>query len=116
MSKKKETSAIATVYSKYIAARDAMKAHLEDLRTEQCIRENCEEPDLPEIDRLIIVGKDNDGTYWIFGEDAFYWSTSIELPIMFSNGHMYINPTDKDIDNLVKKQLVHQYVVITSID
>lgn len=116
MSKKKETSAIATVYSKYIAARDAMKAHLEDLRTEQCIRENCEESDLPEIDRLIIIGKDNDGTYWIFGEDAFYWSAPIELPVRFSNGHMYINPTDKDIDSLLKKQLVHQYVVITSID
>lgn len=113
--KKNTTSGISSIYDSYTKAFDLVKTHLDELRLNECVEGHCEIKDLPEIDKLLVIGRDSEGMYWMFDSDAFYWSSTIELPVMFSEGHMHINPTDSDIDNLVKKKLINQYIIITDL-
>ena len=61
------------MYDKYEEAFNSVKkVSIDELRLNQCIECNWEDSDLPEVEHLFVIGKDNDGVYWMFDSDAFY--------------------------------------------
>lgn len=116
---------IKDIYDRYIIGANKVKDSIDDMRLNQCILFDCNESALPTIDRVLVVGctyidndnndKTSDVIYWIFDNDAFYWASSMGLPILYKDGHMYITPNLDQINKLIESKLHNQYVVIVGI-
>lgn len=112
MAKKKDGS-ISALHEKYVNARTAIIDRIEELRLETCLLDDCKESDLPNINRILVVGTDEEDNYWIFDDDAFYWSTVIGVPSKFDNGQFYIKTDYEHISNLSVHNMSACYVVIS---